>query len=232
MKQKDLTGLRFTRWLVLSKSDDIQRKDYKESVWFCKCDCGVERKVRARLLLHIRSGSKSCGCLQRETAALTIAGTNITHGHASSNENLRHRLYATWKSMRQRCNNSNSPKYKRYGGRGIYVCSRWDKFVNFLADMGKKWQAGLSLDRINNNGPYSPDNCRWTTYKEQAFNRGNQKLYVIESLGYTEEQLLNWETLDKMVEHLKTMFPDISGLEFYGMLEIKSAIFYNNIEVC
>ena len=92
-----------------------------------------------------------------------LGESTTTHGLS------KHPLYLTWKGMRNRCNNPRTPRYSDYGGRGIKVCKRWDKFENFLADMGEK-PPGMSLDRKNNNGNYTPRNCRWATPAEQRKN--------------------------------------------------------------
>lgn len=100
-----------------------------------------------------------------------------------------HQLYSVWQSMKQRCNNHNSPSYHRYGGRGIAVCKEWEKdFNQFVSDMGKR-PIGTSLERINNEKGYSPSNCKWATRKEQQRNRANKVMVSIQGVQYRAIEL-------------------------------------------
>ena len=102
---------------------------------------------------------------------LKTGSTEIKHEREYGFDNKKHPLYNTWIGMRQRCNNKNHTHYSRYGGRGVVVCDRWDNsFQAFITDMGDKPE-GLTIDRVNNDGNYEPDNCRWATYSTQAYNR-------------------------------------------------------------
>jgi hypothetical protein len=151
----DITGENFGR---LTANNVIGRNKHNQLLWNCTCECGNETVVLGFLL---RQGqTQSCGCLHRDVMQTVF----VTHGKAGTP------IYAVWRSMMQRCYDKNSHAYDRYGGRSVSVCERWQDFTNFYADMGER-QEGMSLERVDNDGDYSPENVVWADSKAQARNR-------------------------------------------------------------
>lgn len=155
MKFIDITGNKYGRLSVLCC---LPHEKYKRPrIWKCVCECGNITFAPADAL---KDGTrKSCGCLYTK------------HGHARDNT----RTYRIWSGMNDRCNNPRRPEFKHYGGRGITICPEWRDYLSFLRDMGEA-PDGLELDRIDNEGSYCKENCRWSTRRQQLRNTRRSRI--------------------------------------------------------
>jgi len=169
----DLSGQRFGRLIVIHRDTS---NGLTPTRWLCKCNCGATKIILASTL--VSGKGQSCGCLRKEVSA----ANSTKHGGVGT------LLYNAWCTMIGRCENENHISYKNYGARGIYVCERWKDFALFKQDMGER-PKGAWLERRDNDGPYSPDNCHWATRSEQ---QRNTRRSVRVTAGGQTKTLIEW----------------------------------------
>lgn len=176
----------------------IKLVDHNGLKWLCKCDCGNTTIVSGTALQY--GAVQSCGCIASQEVRAETPVENYP-------EDLKGRLWAVYKSMKDRCLNPNSKSYNNYNSKGITICDRWlgeDGCKNFIQDMGPTYKPHLTLDRIDNSKGYSPENCRWITAREQQNNRDNNRSIVYNSVEYQSVQLM----LDTFIESGKLSLAD------------------------
>ena len=163
---KDIAGQKFNRLTAIKY---VGRTSSNHALWLFRCDCGTEKVIEESSVTKKNSTTKSCGCLNNEVRKSGNNGRK--HGMAGT------RINRIWKAMRNRCNNPSDKYYHCYGGKGIKVCSEWDNKDGFAPfyewAMANGYAENLTIDRIDSDKGYSPDNCRWATYTEQARNKKN-----------------------------------------------------------
>ncbi len=195
----EITGKQFGHLLVIGRPSQSSGKVPRHVV-LVRCVCGTEKKKSTHELL--RGGIRSCGCKK----AQIIAEKKTTHGHSiGSSSGSATSTYISWAAARRRCSNPNDKRWHRYGGRGITFCDRWQKFENFLLDMGERPGKDYQLDRSDNNKGYSPDNCRWVRPRDNQNNK--EKCRYITAFGkamtvseWERETGINQETIRARVD--------------------------------
>lgn len=160
----DRTGEVYGLLKVVSRDADALHPCGSKTVkWLCKCACGNEISVDVN---NLRTGhTKSCGCISVKIP------NGMKHGYLRNG--TKHRLYVIWTNMKRRCKSETNPDYKNYGGRGISVCDEWENNFSSFAEwaLNNGYSDQLTIDRIDNDGDYSPQNCRWTTMLIQRHNQ-------------------------------------------------------------
>lgn len=176
----DLTGQTFGRLTVLRRAEDYIGKTYRIAQWECVCSC-PEHNVIVTRGTSLRNGhTQSCGCYHKDAASKA----NTTHGDTTSQGNKR--LLSIWKHMIKRCEDQAVREYKNYGARGIVVCDAWHNYPTFKDwAINNGYEKILTLDRINVNGNYCPENCRWITQKAQANNMRTNRLLTYNGETHT-----------------------------------------------
>lgn len=191
----DITGHTYGRLTVLRRGGSGKRR---QAMWACACTCGKTVEVIGR---NLRSGnSKSCGCWNDEVRRTRP----LRHGCAAKGKVKSE--YVIWKNIIRRCESPTCASYARYGARGITICGRWrSDFGNFLADMGPRPSRDHSVERVDNDGPYSPDNCRWATRFEQGANKRSNRLLTCQGrtmhlAAWSRESGINRATIETRLD--------------------------------
>jgi len=187
MPIKDLTGMVVHRWTVLSFYGLDKRK---KSLWTCTCSCGTLKEVSGNSLSMGKT--QSCGCLVKEVQSARLLNNKIAsiHGLSKQDINNKTRLYRIWCGIKNRITNPNVPEHPRYGGKGVKICNEWMTFTNFHEwAINNGYSENLTIDRVDVEGNYEPNNCRWVSSKAQANNRSNNVWYTIDGKEYTQTQL-------------------------------------------
>lgn len=188
MIKHDLTGKHFGKLTVINYAG---KDKTNHSLWNCRCECGKTKIIVGYSL--IKGSTVSCGCYNREIIRTQKA--NLKHGCSNTH------IYQVWKAMKQRCYNKNNKFYSRYGARGITICDEWKNNFQAFYDwsMSNGYRNGLTIDRINNNGNYEPNNCRWVTIMVQENNKSNTLFYEYRGQTYNLQELAEMSGIKRNV---------------------------------
>ena len=206
----DLTGKSFGRLTVIGRSG---KDKHDNIIWKCLCSCGNIIHTKGWYLR--KGGTRSCGCLRLEEIKTRVT----THGDSKT------RFYRIWTGIKARCYTKSATSYGVYGGKGIGVCERWQTYSNFKEDMyqsyldhvGEYGERETTIDRIDVNGDYDPENCRWITYKEQMSNKSNNHIVEVDGVKMTIAQASEITGIGRSL----ITYRDNRGLDIYGNIKEK-----------
>lgn len=192
-----------TKWGCLTVLSRTEKRYFSAALYECLCICGGKK---LSTMSRLKQGTnKSCGCI-RFSGLSKGADASKTHDMSKT------KTYKTWQTMRQRCENPNNDQYPAYGGRGIKVCERWSSFELFLQDMGER-PKGKTIDRIDSNDHYRPENCRWADSKDQANNRRNSIRVKVRG---------EWVTVRDAAERLNLTISGVRNRCRRGTIEVRN----------
>lgn len=214
IKDEELIGVKFGKLTVIKRSHKSSGKDSRW-LWECLCDCGKTSYVRSN---NLKSGnSKSCSCFNIKM----VKKKKETHGLSNT------KIYDSYRNMIDRCLNPKNKKYYNYGGRGITVCDRWlghNGLINFNKDMKDSYEKGLQLDRIDPNGDYTLENCRWVTNQQNSMNTRSHRDSVSKYKGVSPLPKGKWLSrlvFDGNVVHDQRFNSEVEAAEAYNEAAIK-----------
>jgi hypothetical protein len=217
----EYVGKKFGRLTILKEGSSVKYNKTTMRKVVCRCDCGTEKEVDFN---SVKGGkSTSCGCFNKEHAKKI----HTKHGMAMLETGVRHPDYCIWMKMKSRCFNINDKSYKNYGGRGITVCDKWkDSFQCFIEDMGWRPNKNYSIERIDYDGNYCPDNCKWIHKSEQSRNTRRVKLIYYNGNSYCLTELckllnLPYSTMRHRVYDLKLPFAEAMKYPQHYKFKIK-----------
>lgn len=195
-------GDKIGRWEIIEPAESIKRNGKNLRRWLCRCECGTEKIVPERTLKQ--GESNSCGCYHRDIMKTVGKTSNAIHGMSNT------RLYRIYKHMKNRCYRNEDIKYPYYGDKGVIVCDEWLNSFEVFAEwaMNNGYNETLSIDRIDVNGNYCPENCRWADNYEQSNNRSCNKKYTYNGETHTIAEWarlynINYKKLWKRLETFK-----------------------------
>jgi hypothetical protein len=219
---EDYIGKKYGRLTILREGQPAIYKSTKMKKVVCVCECGIEKEIDLNSIK--RGKSTSCGCYNKESASIRAT----THGKTMLSKGVKRSEYSVWVKIKSRCTKKSDKSYCHYGGRGIKVCDRWiNSFENFIEDMGYRPNSNYSIERIDYNKDYCPENCKWIHKSEQPKNMRRVKKIEYKGLTYCLTDLC--EILNLPYSMMRHRIYDL-GLSFEEAIKYPKNYKFRNIE--